>query len=322
VGAYVARRGLQAVPVLLVMSFILYGALNLMPGDPLYRMLRDIPNATPDDYIRLRGLYGLDDPFWLRYMKWLWLFARGQPGYSLQYNVPVMDLVGPRFFNTLLLSVSALVIGKTIAIVVGAQAAVRQYSLFDYASMALAFVGYSIPGFWLGLMVIVLFAVNLQWLPASGAADPRTAPGLLPTVVDRLQHLVLPILVLTFSETTSTARYMRSSLLDVLNQEYLTVARAKGLREHAIVWRHAMKNALIPVVTTIATAVPRVVGGSAVIETVFGYPGMGKLLFDSIMANDFTVVMVILMILATIVVAFNLLADVLYGVLDPRIAYT
>ena len=320
--AYVLRRGLQMVPLLVVMSFILYGALNLMPGDPLYRMLRDVPNATPDDYTRLRALYGLDDPFWLRYLKWLWLFVQGQPGYSLQYNVPVMDLVGPRVVNTLLLSVSALVIGKTVAIVVGAYAAVRQYSIFDYVSMALAFVGYSIPGFWLGLMLIVVFAVNLQWLPASGAADPRTPPGLLNVLGDRLEHLVLPILVLTFSETTSTARFMRSSLLEVLNQEYLTTARAKGLREHAIVVRHAMKNALIPVVTTIATAIPRVVGGSAVIETVFGYPGMGKLLFDSIMANDFTVVMVILMLLATIVVIFNLLADVAYGYLDPRIAYT
>jgi peptide/nickel transport system permease protein len=310
------------VPLLVMMSFILYGALNLMPGDPLYRMLRDIPNATPDDYTRLRTLYGLDDPFWLRYLKWLWLFVQGQPGYSLQYNVPVMDLVGPRVVNTLLLSVSALVLGKSIAIVVGAYAAVRQYSMFDYVSMALAFVGYSIPGFWLALMLIVVFAVNLQWLPASGAADPRTPPGVLPTLADRLAHLVLPILVLTFSETTSTARYMRSSLLEVLNQEYLTTARAKGLREQAIVLRHAMKNALIPVVTTIATTIPRVVGGSAVIETVFGYPGMGKLLFDSIMANDFTVVMVILMLLATIVVVFNLVADVLYGYLDPRIAYT
>src|SRR5438270_1575489 len=181
-----------------------------------------------------------------------------------------MELVGPRVVNTLLLSVSALLIGKTIAIVVGAYAAVRQYSVFDYLSMALAFVGYSIPGFWLGLMLIVLFAVNLQWLPVSGAADPRAAPGVGPTLLDRLQHLVLPILVLTFSETTSTARYMRSSLLEVLNQEYLTTARAKGLREYVVVRRHAMKNAMIPVVTTIAAAVPRVVGGSVVIETVFG----------------------------------------------------
>jgi peptide/nickel transport system permease protein len=167
-------------------------------------------------------------------------------------------------------------------------------------------------------MLMVLFAVNLHWLPTSGVSTP----GRESDVTDRLLHLVLPVLVLTFSETTSTARYMRSSLLEVLHQDYLTTARAKGLREQAIVLRHAMKNALIPVVTTIATAIPRVVGGSAVIETVFGYPGMGKLLFDSIMANDFTVVMVILMILATIVVLFNLLADVLYGYLDPRIAYS
>ena len=316
------RRGLQMVPLLVVMSFILYGALTLMPGDPLYRMLRDIPNTTPDDYVRLRALYGLDDPFWVRYVKWLWLFVQGQPGFSLQYNRPVMELVGPRIVNTLLLSASALVIGKTLAIVVGTCAAVRQYSIFDYVSMALAFVGYSIPGFWLGLMLIVVFAVQLQWLPAGGFADPRTPPGWWNELGDRLQHLILPVLVLTFSETTSTARYMRSSLLDVLGQDYLVTARAKGLREQAIVIRHAMKNALIPVVTTIATAIPRVVGGSAVIETVFGYPGMGKLLFDSIMANDFTVVMVILMILATIVVLLNLLADVIYGYLDPRIAYS
>lgn len=319
--AYVTRRVIQLVPLLLAMSLILYGALDLMPGDPLYAMLRDIPEATPEDYERLRAAYGLDDPFPVRYAKWLWLFLQGQPGYSLQYHMPVMELVWPRLLNTLLLSFMALLIGKAVAIAIGIWAAVRQYSAVDYASMALAFVGFSVPGFWLGLMLIVLFSVQLQWLPAGGYMDPRTPPGFWTELWDRGRHLILPLAVLAFSETTSTARYTRSSLLEVLGQDYLVTARAKGLAERAVVLRHALKNALIPVVTVIAVAIPRVVGGSTVIETVFGYPGMGKLLYDSIMSNDFTVVMAILMLLATMVLVFNLIADVLYGYLDPRIRY-
>jgi peptide/nickel transport system permease protein len=319
---YVTRRVVQLLPLLLIMSMILYLALDLMPGDPLYSMLTDIPEATPEDYLRLRALYGLDDPNYIRYFKWVWQFIQGRPGYSLQYSMPVMDLIGPRLMNTLLLSLLALFIGKSIAIFIGIYAAVKQYSLFDYASMVLAFIGFCIPGFWLGLVFITTFAVQLQWLPPGGHMDPRTPPELGAQLIDRIRHIILPLTVLVFSETTSTARYMRGSLLDVLRQDYLTTARSKGLAEQAVVMRHALKNALIPVVTVVAVSIPRVVGGTTVIEQVFSYPGMGKLLFDSIQGNDFTVVMSILMLIATLVLTFNLIADVLYGYLDPRIRYS
>jgi peptide/nickel transport system permease protein len=321
-GAYVTRRLIQLVPLLVLMSLILYTALSLMPGDPLYRMVSQLPGATPEDYLRLRSLYGLDDPFYLRYAKWLWAFVHGQPGYSLQYSVPVMDLITPRLVNTLLLSVSALLIGSLVAVAIGIYAAVHRYSWADYASMALAFVGFSVPAFWLALILVVLFSVQLQWLPASGLSDPRTAPGLWSGLVDRVQHLILPISVLAFSETAATSRFMRSSLLDVLNQDFLRTARAKGLTEQAVVLRHALRNALIPVVTVIAVSIPRVIGSAVVIETIFNYPGMSKLLYDAIMANDFPLVMPILLIVATLVVVFNLAADVVYGYLDPRIRYT
>jgi peptide/nickel transport system permease protein len=313
---------LQLLPLLLLMSVLLYAALSLMPGDPISQMLQGLPGVTPEQYARLRAFYGLDDPFYVRYFKWIWAFVQGNPGFSLAYNLPVFDLILPRLANTLLLSFTSLVIGVTIAILIGVVAAVKQYSIVDHLSMGFAFIGFSIPGFWLGLMVIVLFAVHWKLLPVGGLLDPRTAPGFWPSLGDRVSHLILPVAVLSFSSTAFTARYMRTSLLDVLRQDYLNTARAKGLAERAVITRHALKIALIPVVTEVARLIPDVVGGATVIETVFGYPGMGKLLFDSIIGSDFTVVMCILMLLATMVVLFNLLADVMYAYLDPRIRYS
>jgi peptide/nickel transport system permease protein len=183
------------------------------------------------------------------------------------------------------------------------------------------FVGYSIPGFWLALMMIIVFAVKLGWLPTSGMISPEVIPGTWEAFVDQIKHMILPVIVLSISEIIQVQRYMRSSLLEVLRQDYLTTARAKGLTERVVIGRHALKNALIPVVTIIAISMPRVIGGSTVVETVFGYPGMGRLLYTSIMGNDFVVAMTVVMVIAFMVIFFNLLADVLYGWLDPRIRY-
>jgi peptide/nickel transport system permease protein len=318
---YVVRRLLQAVPLLLVISALIFTLLYLMPGDPLYRMLEGIPNLRAQDYERLRRLYGFDDPVYLQYGKWLWQLIQLNPGYSREYGQPVFDIIWPALKNTLVLTVAAVVIGKVIAVVLGIFSAVRQYSLGDYILTATTFIAYSVPAFWLGLMLIIAFSVKLGWLPTSGIVNSELTPGSWEATVDWLKHLILPVAVLAISEIIQVQRFMRSSLLEVLRQDYLTTARAKGLSEQAVIGRHALKNALIPVVTIIAVTMPRVVGGSTVIETVFAYPGMGRLLYTSIMGNDYVVAMTVVMIIAVTVVLFNLLADVLYGWLDPRILY-
>lgn len=318
---YVLRRLLQTIPLLLVISALIFTLLYLMPGDPLYRMLEGVPNLRPEDYDRLRKLYGFDDPVYVQYGKWLWQLLQLNPGYSREYGQPVFDIIMPALKNTLVLTIAAVVLGKLIAIALGIFSAVRQYSIGDYLLTATTFVAYSVPAFWLGLMLIILFSVKLGWLPTSGIVNSELEPGSWAATVDWLKHLMLPVAVLAISEIIQVQRFMRSSLLEVLRQDYLTTARAKGLSERAVIGRHALKNALIPVVTIIAVTMPRVVGGSTVVETVFAYPGMGRLLYTSIMGNDYVVAMTVVMIIAATVVFFNLLADVIYGWLDPRIRY-
>jgi len=318
---YLVRRLLQLVPLLLFISALIFALLYAMPGDPLYRMLEDIPNLRPEDYERLRKLYGFDDPFYVQYWKWLWQLIQLNPGYSREYGQPVFDIVWPAMKNTLVLTVSAVVIGKALAILLGIFSAVRQYSIGDYLLTAMTFIAYSVPAFWLGLMMIIAFSVKLGWLPTSGIVNADLAPGSWDAMMDWLKHLILPVAVLAISEIIQVQRFMRSSMLEVLRQDYLTTARAKGLSEHVVITRHALKNALIPVVTIIAVTMPRVVGGSTVVETVFAYPGMGRLLYTSIMGNDFVIAMTVVMIIAVTVVFFNLLADIIYAWLDPRIRY-
>jgi peptide/nickel transport system permease protein len=318
---YVLRRLCQTVPLLLVISALIFTLLYSMPGDPLYRMLEGIPNLRPQDYVRLRKLYGFDDPIYLQYGKWLWQLLQLNPGYSREYGQPVFDIIWPALKNTLVLTIAAVVLGKIVAIALGIFSAVRQYSIGDYILTATTFIAYSVPAFWLGLMLIILFSVKLGWLPTSGIVNSELTPGSWEATIDWLKHLILPVAVLAISEVIQVQRFMRSSLLEVLRQDYLTTARAKGLSESVVIGRHALKNALIPVVTIIAVTMPRVVGGSTVVETVFAYPGMGRLLFTSIMGNDYVVAMTVVMIIAVTVVFFNLLADVVYGWLDPRIRY-
>jgi len=309
------------VPILVLISVLVFALLTSMPGDPLERMLEDNPNMTWEDYERLRKLYGLDDPIHIRYLKWASNVARGDLGYSRQYKIPVQNLVLPRLQNTLILSISALSLALVVALVLGIISAVRQYSAVDYASMGFAFFGFSVPSFWLGLMLIVLFSVNLHWLPPGGIMSSEVPPTFLDQLADRARYLLMPMFVTGFAEMASWTRYTRNSLLDVLQLDYLRTARAKGLGEQSVVARHAMKNSLIPLVTVIGGSFSRFFAGATIVETVFSYPGMGKLLFDSVMGNDLVVSMSILMLLSFMVIWGNLVADVIYGWVDPRIRY-
>jgi peptide/nickel transport system permease protein len=321
VSKYILHRVFQMIPILVLVSVLVFALLTSMPGDPLDRMLEDNPDFTYEDYMRLRSIYGLDDPVYIRYFKWAGQVITGNLGYSRQYKIPVQNLVIPRLNNTLILSIGALIFALTCALALGIISAVRQYSFIDYSSMAFAFFGFSVPNFWLGLMLIVLFSVNLHWLPPGGIMSSDVQPGFIPMVLDRGKYLIMPLVVTALAEMASWTRYTRNSLLDVLQLDYLRTARSKGLTEQAVVIKHALKNSLLPLITVIGQSFSRFFAGAVIVETVFSYPGMGKLLYDSVMGNDFVVSMAILMLLAFMVLWGNLIADVLYGWVDPRIRY-
>jgi peptide/nickel transport system permease protein len=319
---YFLRRVLVLIPILLVISFMSFGLLVAMPGDPLDMLILGDTNITQADIEELKELYGLNDPFPVRYLKWLGQVVQGNLGFSRNYHVPVMDLVGPRVGNTLVLTGLALVISLVVAIPIGTYSATRPYSPRDYVTTTLAMIGYAVPGFWLGLVLIIIFGVRLQWLPAGGLMDEGSrAAGGWTALIDRARHLALPVFVLGVNAAATWTRYMRASLLEVMRLDYIKAAQAKGLTERQVIFRHALRNALIPMVTLFANTAPSLVGGSIIIETVFAYPGVGKLLYDSVLGNDFSVSMAVLMFLAVLVVLFNLLADLTYGFLDPRIRY-
>jgi peptide/nickel transport system permease protein len=318
--SYAIHRLGQMLPIMVLISILIYSLLASMPGDPTDIWLEN-PDVTLEDVQRIRNLYCLDCPIHQRYFAWASQVLQGNLGYSRQYKIPVQNLVIPRLQNTLILSMSALVFALSLALLIGIVSAVRQYSAFDYASMAFSFFGFSVPGFWMGLMLIVLFAVNLHWLPPGGIMSSDVPPGLWNQVLDRARYLILPVFVTALTEMASWTRYTRNSLLDVLHQDYLRTARAKGLIEQSVVLRHALKNALLPLITVIGGSFSRFFAGATITETVFSYPGMGKLLYDSVMGNDFNVSMAILLLLSFMVLWGNLLADLLYGWIDPRIRF-
>ncbi len=318
---YILRRLAFLVPVLGLLSILGFALLIALPGDPLDMLALGDPSITKADLDRLKQLYGLNDPLPVRYAKWMGQVLQGNLGYSRHYRVPVTELLAPRLQNTLILAGLAVLVSLSVSIPIGVYSAVRPYSLSDYAATVLAFVGYAVPAFWLGLVLIILFAVHLGWFPAGGIMSADPPRGLIGVLADRAIHLVMPVVVLSLHSMATWTRYMRSSLLEVVRQDFIQTARAKGLAERTVIYRHALKNALIPMVTLFANTVPVLVGGSVIVETVFSYPGIGKMHYDSVLGNDYSVSMAILMFLAALVVAFNLLADITYGLLDPRFRY-
>jgi peptide/nickel transport system permease protein len=317
---YLAGRLLQTGIVLLGLSVLVFALLVATPGDPVELLTTVNPDVTPADVQRLRQYYGLDDPLLLRYVKWLRSVARGDLGYSRTYGIPVRDLVVQRLGNTLLLAGTAFVLAFTLGTAIGIYTALRQYSATDYGVTALAFVGLALPNFWQGILLILLFAVWIPLFPAGGMMTPGIAPGWA-AVLDRVWHLVLPVSVLATSGMAAWTRYVRSSLLEVIRQDYVRTARAKGLPERRVVTVHAVRNALLPVITLLALAVPGVLNGAVLTETVFSWPGMGLLLFQAVIGHDFNVAMAVILLLALVTVAANLLADVAYALVDPRIRY-
>lgn len=312
---FLATRALQSVLVLAAMSFAVYVLMGLMPGDPIDLMIAADPKLTPEDAARLRALHGLDRPILARYADWLLLALQGDFGYSRLMSRPVPEAIAPALLNTLKLMGAAFALALLIGLPAGMLAGARPRSRLDYAVNALAFAGISIPSFWLGILLIIVFAVLLGVLPAGGVAIG--GGGLAET----LRHLALPVATLAVAGIAGHARYMRASMAETLRQDYIRTARAKGSGETRVVLGHALRNALIPVATVIALDFGTLFSGALVTETIFAYPGMGRLIYDAVMGNDFNLALVALLFATLLTLVANLLADVAYVALDPRVSF-
>jgi len=313
---YLAERLLQSVVVLAVMSFVIYGLMWLMPGDPIDLMISADPKMTSEDAARLRALYGLDRPFLERYLNWLSAALSGDLGYSRLRAAPVLSVLGPALVNTVVLMSCAFVLAVLIALAAGIVAALRPYSKLDYAINLLAFAGISTPPFWLALLLIIVFAVMLGVLPAGGIGVTGDQG-----FWNSAKFLVLPVASLTIASVGGYTRYVRASMIETLRQDYIRTAWAKGLGAYGVVVGHALRNAMIPVVTIMALDFGFLFSGALVTETIFAYPGMGKLIFDSIMGNDFNLALVALLFATLVTLIGNLLADLAYLGLDRRISF-
>ena len=318
--SYIVRRILWAVPLAWGVCTVTFFILHLAPGDPL--ALYSNPEISPETVELIRKNYGLDEPIHLQYVKWLWSTLKGDFGVSFSAFRPVRDILFETIPNTLQLTFLALLFDFLFGVFLGTIAAIKRNSLTEYGVTLGSLVVYSVPSFWLGLMLILVFSYLLGWLPASQMQSIHAASFTWWRLLwDRALHLVMPVFVLGIAAAAGTARYMRASLLEVLNQDYIRTARAKGLSERTVIMKHAMKNALIPVMTLVGLYLPFVLGGSVVVEYIFGWPGMGRLSVNAIFARDYPVILATNFIFACMVVIGNLVADILYAVVDPRISY-
>jgi peptide/nickel transport system permease protein len=317
-GRHLLRRLAIAVPSLLGISVVLFCVLALAPGDP-FEELTNNPNVPPTVAAALRVKFGLDDPILLRYLHWLTSMLHGEWGFSFVSRVDVSSLILQRLPTTLLIIGSSQILALVIALPVGVLAARRPYSLFDQIANTLAFIGFSLPTFFTGLLFILLFSITLDWLPFVYRAD-LAATGWR-WYWEEFRQAAMPVAVLGLFQGGSWTRYVRAAVLDVIRLDYVTTARSKGLAERVVIVKHVVRNAMIPVVTLVALSMPAVFGGAIVTEQIFRVPGIGSLLISAILANDTPVIMAVTFVFACLVILFNLIADILYGWLDPRIAY-
>jgi peptide/nickel transport system permease protein len=317
-GRYLLRRLLIAVPSLLGISIVLFVVLALAPGDPFGELATN-PNVPAEVGAALRKQFGLDDPIALRYLRWLTAMLQGDWGFSFVSRIDVDRLILQRLPATLFVIGSSQVLALLVALPVGVYAATRPYSLFDQIANTLAFIGFSLPTFFTGLLFILVFSIYLGWLPFVFRAD-IAATG-WHWYWEQFRQSIMPVAVLGLAQGASWTRYVRSAVLDVIRLDHVTTARSKGLAERVVIVKHVVRNALIPVVTLVALSMPAVFGGAIVTEQIFRIPGIGSLLISSILANDTPVIMAVTFVFACLVILFNLIADILYGWLDPRIAY-
>ncbi|HZQ09628.1 MAG TPA: ABC transporter permease [Anaerolineae bacterium] len=316
-GQFIIRRIVQAIPVIIMLSIIAFAMFHLAPGGPgaLYSRDLTIPQ-TPEELARIRHLYGLDRPLPIQYMSWVGGIVEGDLGKSYRNGEPVIELLSRTLGPTLLLVTTSMVLSLVIAVPIGVLSAVKRYGLFDYLATSIAFFGISIPTFWIGLMAILVFAVWFRILPTTGMQDLTTTPS----VVDTLRHLILPATVLALPLIGSWTRFVRSSMLEVMSDDYVRTARAKGLAERTVIFRHALRNSLIPLVTLIGLTIGYILSSSAIVEYVFAWPGLGqKYIFAAVQDRDYPVLMGALLLVSVFALLGSLVADIGYALVDPRI---
>lgn len=314
--SYIIRRILMAFPLILGITILAFGIMQVAPGGPTALMID--PQITQEDLEAYKEMYGLNDPIHIQYMKWLGNMVQGNFGYSLiRQGTEVSDLIIARLPNTLLLMVSSTILALVIAIPFGILSATKPYSIRDYSVTFVSFLGVATPNFWIGIVLIMFFSVQLGWFPTGGAAT-LNAPF---SIIDRIHHLILPAFVLATAEMAALTRYMRSSMLDVMKQDYIRTARSKGFTNSKVIYKHGLRNGLIPIITLLGLMLPSFIGGSVIVESIFSWPGIGLLFIDAAFQRDYPVIMAITVIAAVLVVLGNLIADILYAVFDPRIEY-
>jgi peptide/nickel transport system permease protein len=313
---FLTLRIVEILVVLAIMSFVIYALIGLMPGDPIDLMITANPKLTAADIIRLKAAYGIDQPLIGRYLAWLGAVLQGDLGFSRLYSQPSIAILLPRLGNSSLLMGASFVLALAIGLPAGIAAARRPGSVLDHAINIACFAGISVPSFWLALMLILVFAVALGWFPAGGLATIGDGG-----IVDRAQHLVLPVATLTLASIGGYTRSMRAAMAEALRQDFVRTARAKGAGERRVVLHHALRNAMIPVVTVVALSFGTLFSGALITETMFAYPGMGKLIFDAVMGNDYNLALAGLLFATLVTLLANLAADVAYAWLDPRITY-
>lgn len=313
---YAIRRTLQAVPILLGITILLFWLMHSLPGGPL-AMFEHNPHMTPQQLAAIKKNFGLNKPLYAQYLSWLTQTFQGNLGFSFVNGRPVLTRILNRLPATALLMGSSFVLASFTALVIGVIGAVRQYSIIDYAITAFSYFGMAMPTFWFGIMAVMVFSGDLHWLPAQGIGTP----GVPWSLGDAIRHLILPMVVLALFTLAQESRYVRSSMLEVIHMDYIRTARAKGVGRFKLIFKHALRNALLPVVTVMIMDAAFLFSGALVTESIFAWPGMGRLFYESVQKRDYPMLMGILTFLSFLVVFANLIADLMYGVLDPRIRY-
>ncbi len=316
---YVIKRILQAIPVLLGISVVTFLIIHSAPGDPFSSLIN--PKMRGEDLARMRRAWGLDQPLYMQYFKWLGQILRGNLGFSISWSLPVAEMLKTRLPPTFFMSLTSLLIGTSIAIPLGVISATKQYSLLDYILTVLAFAGLSIPAFFSALILVKVFALGLRWFPTQGLVTPAADFAFPWNYGDAVKHLLLPTITLSLLSIAQMMRYTRSSMLEVIQQDYIKTARSKGLTERVVVYKHALRNALIPVLTILGLSLPNLFSGAILTETVYSLPGMGLLGFSAVLERDYPVLMATTMLFAAMVVLGNFMADLAYAWADPRIRY-
>ncbi|MCM3616870.1 ABC transporter permease [Sutcliffiella horikoshii] len=314
--SYIIRRCLMAIPLLFGITVLSFAIIQMAPGGPTSLMMD--PNISKEAMKKYEERYGLNDPVHIQYYRWVSNMVKGDFGDSLiRRGVPVSEMIMNRLPNTLLLMIVSTVLAILVAVPFGVISARKQYSLTDYTVTVTSFLGVATPNFWIGLVLIMVFAVQLQWFPTGGVATLNADFSIL----DRIHHLVMPAFVLATADMAGLTRYTRSSMLEVLKQDYMRTARAKGLKDNKVTYKHGLRNGLIPVITIFGLMLPSFIGGSVIVERIFAWPGIGLLFIESAFQRDYPVIMALTVISAVFVVIGNLLADILYAIFDPRIEY-